>query len=164
MQKPDYMDKPIINKKVKVQKFPGKGGWTYVILEYTPAEKRNSLWVKVKGTVNGAEIDHYKLASMKNGVYMLPLKAEIRKKYNIKEGDVVDVCLYLDNSDLIVPEEILECLEGFPKALEFFNKMTESNKKFYIDWVTEAKNIDTKVNRINKMIDRLLEGKRMYDV
>ena len=95
---------------------------------------------------------------------MLPLKAEIRKKYNIKEGDVVDVCLYLDKSDLIVPEEILECLEDFPKALKFFNKMTESNKNYYIDWVAEAKNMDTKVNRINKMIDRLLEGKRMYDV
>lgn len=158
------MDKPIINKKVKVQKYPGKGGWTYVILEYNPSEKGNSLWLKVKGTVNGAEKEQYKLASMKNGLYMLPLKAEIRKKYNIKEGDMVDVCLYLDNSDLLVPEEILECLEEFPKALEFFNKMTESNKKYYIEWVTEAKNIDTKVNRINKMIDRLLDKKRMYDI
>ena len=157
------MDKPIIDKKVKVQKYPGKGGWTYVILEYNPVEKGKSLWVKVKGTVNGAEIEQYKLASMKNGLYMLPLKAELRKKHNIKEGDIVDVCMYLDKSDLIVPEEILECLEDFPKALEFFNKMTESNKKFYIDWVSEAKNLDTKVNRINKMIDRLLDGKRMYD-
>ena len=101
---------------------------------------------------------------MKKGLFLLPLKAEIRKKYNIKEGDKVDVCLYLDNSDLVVPEEILECLEDFPKALEFFNKMTESNKKYYIDWIAEAKNIDTKVNRINKMIDRLLDGKRMYDI
>ncbi len=133
------MDKPIINKKVKVQKFHGKGGWTYVILEYNPVEKGKSLWVKVKGTVNGAEIEQYKLASMKNGLYMLPLKAEIRKKYNIKEGDVVDVYLYLDKSDLIVPQEILECLEDFPKALEFFNNMTESNKKYYIEWVAEAK-------------------------
>ena len=158
------MDKPIINKKVKVQKYPGKGGWTYVVLEYTPSEKGNSLWVKVKGTVNGAEIEQYKIASMKNGLYMLPLKVELRKKYNIKEGDVVDICLYLDRSDLIVPEEILECLEDFPKALEFFNKMTESNKKYYIEWIVEAKNLDTKVNRINKMIDRLLDGKRMYDI
>jgi uncharacterized protein YdeI (YjbR/CyaY-like superfamily) len=42
--------------------------------------------------------------------------------------------------------------------------MTESNKKYYIEWIAEAKNLDTKVNRINKMIDRLLEGKRMYDI
>ncbi len=158
------MDKPIINKKVKVQKYPGKGGWTYVVLEYTPSEKENSLWVKVKGTVNGAKIEQYKIASMKNGLYMLPLKADLRKKYNIKEGDTVEVFLFLDNSELLVPEEILECLEDFPKALNFFNKMTESNKKYYIDCVAEAKNMDTKVNRINKMIDRLLEGKRMYDV
>jgi len=108
------MDKPIVNKKVKVQKYPGKGGWTYVLLEYTPSEKANSLWVKVKGTVNGAPIEQYKIASMKNGIYMLPLKAELRKKYNIKEGDTVDICLYLDKSDLFVPDEILECLEDFP--------------------------------------------------
>ena len=100
---------------------------------------------------------------MKNGLYMLPLKVDLRKKYNIKEGDTVEVCLFLDNSELLVPEEILECLEDFPQALDFFNKMTESNKKYYIDWVAEAKNMDTKVNRINKMIDRLLDGKRMYD-
>lgn len=158
------MDKPIINKKVKVQKFPGKGGWTYVILEYNSTEKKKAAWIKVKGTVNGAEIEQYKIASMKNGLYMLPLKADLRKKYNIKEGDSVEISLFLDNSELLVPEEILECLEDFPKALDFFNKMTESNKKYYIDWVAEAKNMDTKVNRINKMIDRLLDGKRMYDV
>jgi uncharacterized protein YdeI (YjbR/CyaY-like superfamily) len=158
------MDKPIINKKVKVQKFPGKGGWTYVILEYNSTEKKKASWIKVKGTVNGAEIEQYKIASMKNGLYMLPLKADLRKKYNIKEGDTVEVCLFLDNRELLVPEEILECLEDFPRALDFFNKMTESNKKYYIDWVAEAKNMDTKVNRINKMIDRLLDGKRMYDI
>jgi hypothetical protein len=158
------MDKPIINKKVKVQKYPGKGGWTYVILEYNPVEKRKPLWVRVKGTVNGAEIEQYKIASMRNGLYMLPLKAELRKKQNIKEGDHVDVCLYLDLSEFLVPSEILECLQDFPKALDFFNKMTESNKKYYTEWIAETKNIDTKVNRINKMIDRLLEGKRMYDI
>ncbi|MCP9769498.1 DUF1905 domain-containing protein [Lacihabitans sp. LS3-19] len=156
------MEKPIFNKKVKVQKYPGKGGWTYVVIACDA--KPNSPWVKVKGKVNGAEIEQYKIASMKNGLFMLPLKAELRKKQNIKEGDTVDICLYLDESHLIVPEEILECLEDFPEALAFFEKMTESNKKYYIDWVAEAKNIDTKVNRINKMIDRLLEGKRMYDI
>ena len=158
------METPILNKKVKVQKFPGKGGWTYIVLDYQPKEEQNKLWVKVRGTVNEFKIEHYKIASMKNGKYLLPLKLELRKKTKIKEGDMVEVCLYLDNSDLLVPEEISDCLKDFPDALAFFNSISESNRKYYIDWIIEAKNLETKVTRINKMIDRLLDKKRMHDI
>ena len=101
---------------------------------------------------------------MKNGKYLLPLKLELRKKTNIKEGDMVEVWLYVDNNDLFVPEEISDCIEDFPDALAFFNSISESNRKYYIDRVFEAKNLETKVTRINKMIDRLLDKKRMYDI
>ncbi len=73
------------------------------------------------------------------------------------------VILFDDESVFVVPEEIQECLDEFPEAKAFFDSMTESNRKYYVDWVLEAKNMDTTVKRINEMIDRLLEGKKMYD-
>jgi uncharacterized protein YdeI (YjbR/CyaY-like superfamily) len=42
--------------------------------------------------------------------------------------------------------------------------LTESNKKYYVDSVMEAKTMETKVSRINKMIDKLEEGKKFYDL
>ena len=147
-----------------IQKFPGKGGWHFVEIPLMLEKSESKFgWIKVCGEVNGYEIKQYKLAPKGKGKHFLPLKAELRKKIQKGEGDQVKLVLYKDESALEVPAEILECLEAFPEALDFFQSMSESNQKYYIDWVIEAKNIDTKVSRINQMIDRLLLKKGMYD-
>jgi hypothetical protein len=33
------MEKPLVNKKYKLQKFPGKGGWTYAMIPEIPQDK-----------------------------------------------------------------------------------------------------------------------------
>ena len=43
---------------------------------------------------------------MKNGNMFLPVKAEIRKAIGKREGDTVHVILYVDNSVIIIPQEI----------------------------------------------------------
>lgn len=155
----------IIEGEFLVEKFPGKGGWTYVKLDVVlKKEWVKSGWTKVKGIIAGHEIEGYKIAPMGKGLFMLPLKADLRKKTNIKEGDKIYLTLEYDPSTLVVPEELMDCLEHFSKAKTFFLSMTEANQKYYIDWISESKTDETKVNRINRVIDRLLEGKRMYDV
>ncbi len=158
------MEKPIIDGILTVEKFPGKGGWTYVIIEQAIPDKTKPFgWQTVKGSVDDYQLSQYKLMPMGNGRLFLPLKAEIRKKIGKKEGDTVNVILFVDDSSVVIPQEIQECLEEFPKAKAFFDTMTERNQKYYIDWILQAKNMETTVNRINVMIDRLLEGKKMYD-
>lgn len=158
------MDNLIIDQVLLVEKFPGKGGWTYVVLEsVTPDPQKPFGWRRVKGKVDDYELSQYKLMPMGNGHLFLPLKAEIRKKIGKKEGDKVHVILFEDNSQYVIPEEIRACLEEFPEAKAFFETLTDSNQKYYVDWIQEAKNMDTTVKRINVMIDRLLEGKKMYD-
>ena len=45
------MEELLINQKYQLEKFPGKGGWTYVILPEIPQNiKRKFGMVKVKGT------------------------------------------------------------------------------------------------------------------
>lgn len=41
--------------------------------------------------------------------------------------------------------------------------LTESSQKHYIDWIFEAKQLETKVNRMAKTIERLEKGLKMYD-
>lgn len=156
---------PIVNKKYLLEKFEGKGGWTFArIAEIKKNEKSHFGWLKVKGTIDGFELRKYHLAPMGDGKMFLPVKAEIRKKIKKEAGDWVHVLLYADNEPLEVPQEMIDCLLDEPKAYHFFNKLTESEQKFYIDWVYSAKKEETKINRLAKTIDRLAQGLKMYDI
>ena len=157
-------EKPLVNKKYLLEKFPGKGGWTFARIPGILKDKNVPFgWVKVKGSIDDAEIKKYHLMPMGNGKLFLPVKAEIRKKIKKQEGDYVHVILYADNDPLEVPGEMLICLQEEPAALEFFNSLSESEQKFYIQWVYSAKKEETKINRLAKTINRLLKKQKLYD-
>jgi Bacteriocin-protection, YdeI or OmpD-Associated/Domain of unknown function (DUF1905) len=159
------METPLIDKILKIEKFPGKGGWTYVLIENIDMSNRTQFgWLQVRGILDETPVEQIKLAPLRKGQLMLVLNAKLRKILKKEEGNNLKVLLYNDNSTFLIPEEILICLEDYPKAQTFFNSMNVSNQQFYIKWINEAINIDTKVERINKMIDRLLQGKKMYDL
>lgn len=156
------MEELLVNKKYQLEKFPGKGGWTYVIISEIPQNiKRKFGMVKVKGRIDDYPLLGCNLMPMGTGQLFLPVKAEIRKKIAKKEGDWVSVQLYADDSGLAIPDELLDCLKDEPKAYANFLKLAESAQKEYRDWVYSAKKDETKVARIAKMIDMLLSGKRL---
>ena len=158
------MEKPLIDKSYKLEKFPGKGGWTYArITEIAKDTQKPFGWVKVKGTIDGYSISKYHLMPMGNGLLFLPVKAEIRKKIKKHAGDEVHVILYADNDAWIVPDEWIECLQDEPMAHSFFTKLSESEQKYYVHWIYGAKKEETKVNRMAKAINMLAEGKRFYN-
>ena len=156
--------KPLVNKKYVLEKFPGKGGWTYARIPDISQDKKAPFgWVKVKGTIDGYEIRKYHLMPMGNGKLFLPVKAEIRKKIKKTAGEYVHVILYPDNEPLEIPEEMLLCLQDEPVALKFFKSISESEQKFYIEWIYSAKKEDTRIDRLAKTINRLLKGLKLYD-
>lgn len=156
--------KPLVNKKYVLEKFPGKGGWTFARIPELPQDKKAPFgWRKVKGSIDGFEISKYHLMPMGDGKLFLPVKAEIRKKIKKTVGDLVHIILYHDNEPLIVPDEMLLCIEDEPAALTFFNKLSEGEQKYYIQWVYSAKKEETKVDRLAKTINRLAKGLKMYD-
>jgi hypothetical protein len=156
--------KPLVNKKYVLEKFHGKGGWTYARIPEIKKDKKSPFgWRKVKGSIDGYEIKKYHLMSMGTGILFLPVKAEIRKKIKKDEGDYVHVILYPDNDPLEVPEEMLICLRDEPRALNFFNSLSESERKFYIDWIYSARRSETKVNRLARAVNRLAQGLKLYD-
>jgi Domain of unknown function (DUF1905) len=115
------MGKPLVNKKYKLFKYPGKGGWIYAVIDEIAPNKKNRFgWVQVSGSVDGFALKRYKLMPMGNGKLFLPVRAEIRKAIGKKEGDTVQVILYADNSGIEIPEEFLLCLEDEPAAKQFF--------------------------------------------
>lgn len=156
--------KPLVNKKYLLEKFHGKGGWTFARIPDISQDKKAPFgWVKVRGTIDDYEIRKYHLMPMGNGNLFLPVKAEIRKKIKKHEGDYIHVILYPDNEPLEVPEEMLLCLKDEPAALKFFTSLSESEQKFYIEWIYSAKKSETKISRLAQAINRLMRGLKLYD-
>jgi hypothetical protein len=158
------MPKHLVDKKYLLHKYPGKGGWTYVVIDEIKPDKRQKFgWVQVKGSIDGFEIKQYKLMPMGDGNLFLPVRAEIRKKIRKQAGDMVHVILDLDNSAVEVPEEFAACLEDDPKAKKFFQSLSDSEKRLYILWIYSAKKEETRVDRIAQSINKLHEGKKLYE-
>lgn len=154
----------MVNKEYLLEKFPGKGGWTYAAIPEILQDKANPFgWVRVRGSIDGYEIRNYHLMPMGNDKLFLPVKAEIRKKINKKEGDWVHVILFADDSELDIPEEFLLCLGDEPNAYKIFTSFTQGEQKAYIDWIYSAKREETKVDRISKTISRVLKGLKYTD-
>jgi hypothetical protein len=158
------MPKLIANNKYLLEKFEGKGGWTFALIPDIEIPKGNHFgWQKVSGTIDDFELKKISLAPMGKGKYFLPVKAEIRKAIKKQAGDWVQIKIFLDAEPIITPDDLLLCLEDEPKALEFFNQINESERKYYIDWIYNAKMESTKIERIVKTIDRLCQRRKFYD-
>lgn len=158
------MEKPLVNKKYKLQKMPGKGGWTYIVIkEITPEQRSKRGMVQVKGFIDDYELKTYNLMPMANGCMFMPVKADIRKKIKKGEGDYAKLVLYADNDPLDIPTELLDCLRDEPAAHKTFYAFPESEQKQYIDWIYSAKKEETRIERIADAINRLTRGLSFRD-
>jgi hypothetical protein len=144
----------------RLEKFPGKGGWTYAAIPEIEADKKNPFgWVTVSGKIDAFEIKKYKLMPMGNGRLFLPVKSEIRKKIGKEAGDIVRVVLTRDETPLEIPDELMACFKLEPaNVYHTFIKSSESKRKFYLDWIYTAKSEDVKAERILTMMKKLSLG------
>ncbi len=153
-------EKPLVDKKYLLEKFQGKGGWTYAAIPEVLQNKHTPFgWVKVKGSIDEVEIKNYKLMPMGNGKLFLPVKADIRKIIGKKEGDWVHVILFADSDATSIPDEWMTCLKDEPKALENFMRYSDGQQKEFIDWIYSAKTDVTKVERMAETLPKLASGK-----
>lgn len=157
-------DEQLVDKEYLLQKFAGKGGWTYApIPEIPPDPHAHFGWVRVRGTIDGYPISNYHLMPMGNGMLFLPVKAEIRKKIGKQAGDYVRVTLFADNLPAELPEELRLCLADEPRALAAFLSYTDGEQKAFIEWIYRATTEAAKVERIAKSIDKILNGQKSKD-
>lgn len=61
--------------------------------------------------------------------------------------------------EIVVPDYFLKALEKNRKAFTTFQNFSPSHKREYVDWITEAKTLETRSKRIETAINWLAEGK-----
>ncbi|TRX71740.1 DUF1905 domain-containing protein [Carboxylicivirga sp. M1479] len=148
---------PLVDKTYVLQKFPGKGGWTYAeIAEVKPDSKAWFNWIKVHGFIDDFELKHGRLMPIGNGRMMLPLKAAIRKAIGKEAGDCVRIQLFPNNLPAEIPQELIDCFElEDNRLLGAFNKETANWQHEVVTWIYEAKKEETKAKRIIKIMNYL---------
>jgi len=66
----------------------------------------------------------------------------------------------VDNKQIKLPAEMQDVLAPVPAAMEFYQKLSYSNKKEYVIWILSAKQEKTKQERLLKMVEKLSAGKK----
>ena len=155
---------PLVSKICVLEKFPGKGGWTYAAFPEIHPNKQNPFgWVRVNGTIDGYPIKRYHLMPLGNGALFLPVKAEIRKKIKKQVGDRIELILFPDVDQLEIPEEFLTCLKDEPTALKNFHLLSETDQEKWIKWIYAPKSAMLQIKRISHAIQELIERKKVHE-
>ncbi|WP_448702697.1 YdeI family protein [Mucilaginibacter sp. AW1-3] len=66
----------------------------------------------------------------------------------------------VDKKTVTVPPDVQQALEAEPAALATYNKLAYSHRKEYVLWILTAKQQKTRDDRMVKMVDMLLNGKK----
>ncbi len=149
--------KPLFKGKKIIDRFAGKGGWTYIELPEIKQPINGKFgMLRVKGKVDQCDIYSIHLMPKGNGVLMLPLNLYIRKQIKKKKGDEVLVVLYKDHDEMPIPNEFMECLEAEPEALAYFTTLSGSIKRNVIQYIYQATKEETRAKRIVMFMNRLI--------
>jgi hypothetical protein len=96
-----------------------------------------------------------------NGSSMVGVSADVRAAAGVQGGDEVDVDIALDSAprEVTVPADFAAALSAEPAAEATFNRISYSEKRWFVLGIEDAKTPETRQRRIVKAIDRLREGR-----
>jgi hypothetical protein len=116
--------------------------------------------VPVRGTINGFP---YRSSLMPyDGVHMMPVNKALREGAGAGPGDIVEVVMERDVEERTVeaPPQLKKELAKSKTAQANWEKMSFTNKKEMANCIREAKQEETRVRRLAKVVGILKSGEK----
>lgn len=147
--------------EAKLKKVQDKNA-SYIEIPFDVLEVYGSKRVKVKATFDGIEY-RGSLVKMGTDCHIIGVTKEIRDKINKTFGDTVSVTLEKDVEERTakIPNDFKFELQKNISANDFFNTLSFSCQKKYINYITSAKKDVTRNNRIIKSIEKLTNKEKL---
>ena len=137
-----------------------KTGWSYIEIPADLAQQLkpgNKKTFRVRGMLDGYAVKGLALMPMGDGNFIMALKADIRKAIHKNKGAMLHVSIEEDlDFKIEVPDDLKECFDFEPEALDFFNSLAKSHREYFIKWIESAKTNETRAKRIVNTINAML--------
>ena len=141
----------------------GEGGaWTLVrIPDDVQQDLGASARIAVRGTING-----YGFRSSifpDGGARIMMVNRAMQQGAGAASGDTVRLVIEPDSlpRTVTVPADLARAFTRAPAAREKFDGLSYSHRKAYVEWIEEAKRLETRQRRVEKAIDMLSEGRKL---
>jgi bifunctional DNA-binding transcriptional regulator/antitoxin component of YhaV-PrlF toxin-antitoxin module len=115
---------------------------------------------KVVVTLSGSAPHTYRATiGIMAGDFLLPVSADVRAAAGIAAGDRVDVDIELDDAprEIVVPGDLAAALAEDSGAREFFDGLSEGNRRRLVEQIESAKTEDTRQRRLAKTAEMMRE-------
>ncbi|MGC1257970.1 MAG: YdeI/OmpD-associated family protein [Candidatus Acidiferrales bacterium] len=115
-------------------------------------------YIPVIAIVNGRTA-RVTLTPAGGGRYRIQINTALRKAARADGGGVVSVELRLDlaSRELPVPADLRAALKEHSKARQAFEELPAGHRRHFIAWFDSAKGTETRIRRLGRAIDFLLE-------
>jgi hypothetical protein len=141
----------------------GGGGHAVVVpkeIAAAFATKRPAVLARVDG------VEYRSRLAVYGGKSYLGLRKELLRRIGRETGEVVKISLEEDvaepevpaPAEVTEPPELLAALEENPAVQAAYDALPPSHRREYARWIGEAKQADTRAERVAKMVRRLSES------
>ena len=136
----------------------GGGGHAVVVPNEVAAAfptKRPAVLARVDG------VEYRSRLAVYGGKSYLGLRKDLLRQIGRQAGDVVEIVLEEDQTEVPAPAkvaeppELLAALAENPAAQAAYQAMPPSHRREYAKWIGEAKQAETRTERVSKMVRRL---------
>jgi hypothetical protein len=139
---------------------PGGGG-AFVEVPFDVEKEFGSKKPKIKAMIEGVPY-RGTLVRMGSECHVLIILKGIREQIGKTFGDEVTVTVEPDTEPRIIeaPAELKKAFKMEKEAKGFFEKLSYTHQREYVNWINEAKREETRQSRIAKTIEMLKKGKK----